>query len=126
MRWKKTHNSISVNLIRDTEKAIRQLDPKMHNTYRYLATKKIKQIKATTTHNTLHKRYQYNIKQIRNIIQQNNLTITKADKSKAIVIINKNTLNQKVDDFVKESHKPHCIHCTHHKPNLSCTTPHLF
>jgi hypothetical protein len=91
-------------LIIDTENTIRQLDPKMQNTFRYLATKKIKQIMTTTTHNALHKRYQYNIKQIRNTLQQNNLTITKANKSKAIVMINKNTLNQKVDDFIKENH----------------------
>jgi hypothetical protein len=24
------------------------------------------------------------------------------------------------------SHTPHCIHCTHHEPNLSCATPQLF
>jgi hypothetical protein len=34
------------DLIIDTENAIRQLDPKMYDTYRYLATKKIKQIKG--------------------------------------------------------------------------------
>jgi len=45
-----------------------------------------------------------NIKQIRNILEQNNLTITRADKSKSIVIINKNALKQKVDDFIQENH----------------------
>jgi prolyl oligopeptidase PreP (S9A serine peptidase family) len=65
---------------------------------------KIKQIMTTTTHNTLHKRYQYNIKQVRNILRQNNLTITKSDNSKALVIIDINTLSQKVDDFIKENH----------------------
>jgi hypothetical protein len=59
-------------LIIDTENAIRQLDPKMHNTFRHLANKKIKQIMTTTTHNTLHKQYQYNIKQIRNFLRQSN------------------------------------------------------
>jgi hypothetical protein len=43
-------------LIIDTENSIRQLDPKMQNTFRYLATKKIKQIMTTTTHNSLHKK----------------------------------------------------------------------
>jgi hypothetical protein len=56
----------------------------MQNMFRYLAAKKIEQIMTTTTHNSLHKRYQHKIKQIRNILQQNNLTITKADKSKTI------------------------------------------
>jgi len=80
------------------------MEPKMQNTFRYLAIKKIKQIMTTTTHNTLHKRYQHNIKQIRNILQQNNLTITQADKSKSIVIINKSALIQKVDDLIQENH----------------------
>jgi stalled ribosome rescue protein Dom34 len=65
-----------------------------------LATKKIKQIMTTTTHNTTHKRYQHNIKQKRNILQQNDQTIKRADKSKSIVIINKNALKQKVEDFI--------------------------
>jgi len=57
-----------------------------------------------TTHNTLHKRHQHNIKQIRNILRQNNLTITKADKSKSIIIISKSMLKQKVDDFIQKNH----------------------
>ena len=32
------------------------------------------------------------------------LTITKADKSKAIVIINKNNQEEKVDKFIQENH----------------------
>jgi uncharacterized protein (DUF885 family) len=59
---------------------------------------------TTTTHNTLHKIHQHNLKQIRNILQQNNLTITRADKSKSIVIINKSTLKQEVDDFIQQNH----------------------
>jgi hypothetical protein len=52
-------------LIVDTENAIRQMEPNMQKTFRYLATKKIKQIMTTTTHNTLHKKYQHNVKRIR-------------------------------------------------------------
>ena len=59
-----------------------------------------------TTHNTLQKRYQHNVKEIRNILRQNNLSITKADKSKTIVVINKNTLKQNVDNFIQENHIP--------------------
>jgi len=44
----------------------------------------------------LHKRYQYNIKQLRKILQKNKLIIVKADKSKAIVIINENALEKKI------------------------------
>jgi len=75
-------------LITDTESVIRHLEPKIQNTYRYLAAKQIKHIMATYRHNTLYKRYQYNINELKNILQNNNLTRVKADKCTAIVIIN--------------------------------------
>ena len=48
----------------------------------------MKHILKTKRHNMLYKRYQYNIKQLRKILQNNKLMIAKADKSKPIVIIN--------------------------------------
>jgi len=77
------------------ENAIRHLDPKIQNTYQYLATKQIKHIMTTNIHNTLHKRYQHNLNQVRNILKQNNLTTVKADKSKTIVLTNKTTLKKR-------------------------------
>ena len=56
-------------LIIDTEVAIRQLEPKMQNTYRYLAAKQIKQILNSNRHNTHHKRQQYSINQIKRILE---------------------------------------------------------
>ena len=44
-------------LIIDMENAIRHLEPKIQNTYCYLAAKQIKHIMTTNRHNTLHKRY---------------------------------------------------------------------
>jgi hypothetical protein len=64
----------------------------MQSTFQYLAAKKFKQIMTTNTHNTIHKRCQHNLNQIKKILQQNNITIAKADKSKAMVIINKDAL----------------------------------
>ena len=89
------------NLIIDTENAIRHLDTKVQNTFRYIAANKIKQITTTNRAQTMHKTYQHNINEIKNILRENNLTITKADKNKAIVIINKAMLEQKVQTFVK-------------------------
>jgi hypothetical protein len=43
----------------------------------------------------MHKKHQYNLNQIKKILQQNNLTVAKFDKSKAIFIIDKNELNIK-------------------------------
>ena len=60
----------------------------------YLTTKKIKKITLTNTYYTLHKRHQYILKQIKILTEQNNLTIAKADKSRTMVIIHKDTLKQ--------------------------------
>jgi hypothetical protein len=82
-------------LIIGTENAIRHLQSNIQNTFRYLTTKKIKQIKEFNRHNTLHKRHEHNINQIKKTLQHNNLTIAKAYKSKSIVIIDKTGLKQK-------------------------------
>ena len=42
--------------------------------------------------------------ELKKMLWNNNLTITKADKSKVIVIINKNNLEEKVDNFIQENH----------------------
>jgi hypothetical protein len=88
----------------DTENAIRQLDPKLQNVYGHLAAKQIKHIITTKTHNILHKRQQYSINQIKKILKENNLITVKADKTKAIVIINKEKLKVKVTNFITENH----------------------
>jgi hypothetical protein len=90
-------------LIIDTENAIRHLHNSMQNTFRHLAAKMNKQIKASNRHNTMHKRHQNNINQIKKILQHNNLTIAKADKTKAIVIMDKEVLRQKIDAFIQEN-----------------------
>jgi hypothetical protein len=51
----------------------------------------------------MHKRYQYNINQIKEILQHNKLTIAKADKSKAIIIIDRKVFKQKIDTFIQEN-----------------------
>ena len=90
------------DLIIDTRNVIRYLDTKVQNTFRYLATRKIKQFITTNTHNTLHKRHQHFLNQIKYILQRNNLTVAKAYKSKTVVIIDKNMLKQKIDTFIQE------------------------
>jgi hypothetical protein len=77
------------DLIIDTENAVRQMDPKLQGTFRFLAATKTKQILDAGKHHRLHKRYQHNINQIKDILKENNLTVTKTDKNKAMVIINK-------------------------------------
>ena len=63
----------------------------------------MKHILNTNRHNMLHKTYQYNIKQLRKILQNNKLMIVIAEKRKAIVIINENTLEKEIDNFIQEN-----------------------
>jgi hypothetical protein len=60
--------------------------------FRYLAIKKIEQIKHVKTYNMIHKRHQYNLKQIKTILERNNLTVAKADKGKSMVVISNDAL----------------------------------
>jgi hypothetical protein len=68
-------------LIIDTENAIKYLHNGIQK-FRYLAAKNIKQIGESNKHNIIQKRHQYNVNQIKKILQQNNLTIAKADKTR--------------------------------------------
>ena len=63
----------------------------------------MKHILQSNRHYILHKRYQYNIEQLRMILQINKLIKIKADTSKAIMIINKNTLKKEIDNFMQEN-----------------------
>jgi len=49
-------------------------------------------------------RHQYNIKQVKDILHKNNLTIARADKNKATVIIQTDILEQKINTFREENH----------------------
>ena len=80
------------------------LDTKTQNMFWYLATRKFKLNITTNSHNMPHKKHQHNLNQIKNTLQWNNLTIAKADKGKTMVIIDKNTLKQKIDTFIQENH----------------------
>jgi hypothetical protein len=55
------------DLIIETENAIRHLDPKIQNTYRHMATKKIKQLITTSRLQATYKRHQHNLNQIKDI-----------------------------------------------------------
>jgi len=91
----KNPNQYIDELIIDTENAIRKLKPTEQNIYRYLATKKIKAIRESNMHNIKHKRQQHTVNTLKTLLKRNNSTIVKADKSKAIVIINKDDLDKK-------------------------------
>ena len=102
-----TPDRIINELIIDTENAIRNLEPKQQGTYRHLAAKQIKYIMNNNRSNTAHKRNQYIINKIKTLMQQNNLAMVKADKSKAIVLIDKNSLEEKIKVFMQENKITH-------------------
>jgi len=86
----------------ETENAIRQLEPKMQNTYRHLATKQIKQIKETNNQNILHKRQQHITNNLKEFMQSEDIRKAEADKSKAIVLINRGDLEKKLYTFIQD------------------------
>ena len=66
--------------------------------------KQIKHILTSNRHIVLHKRQQYSINQIKKVLENINLALVKADKSKAIVIIDRGKRKETVNDFIKENH----------------------
>jgi len=99
----KEHKHYINDLIIDTENAIRKLEPVMQNTCRHLAKKQIKIISNSNRKNILHKRYQYCLNIIKHTLKNNNATMIKADKSKAIVLIQIEDLNKKFKQFILDN-----------------------
>jgi hypothetical protein len=95
--------SYTNDLIVETESAIRKLDVRTQNPFRYIAAKKIKQIAETQTKYHLHKNIQRTVNEIKDILRRDILVVTRADKSKAIVILEQDSLDQKVNDFIKDN-----------------------
>jgi hypothetical protein len=91
------------NLIVETENAIRKLDAKLQNPYKIIAATKTKQIIQTETMQHKQRKIQSTINEIREILHKDNLLVTKADKSNAMVIIEKETLNLKIEKFIQEN-----------------------
>jgi hypothetical protein len=75
-----------IQLIIDTENAIQRLDSSLHNTYHFLAGKRITQIMTSNTVNILHKRKMRIAKQIHNKLMQHNLMTARKIKERLIII----------------------------------------
>jgi hypothetical protein len=88
-------------LIIENENATRHLDTPLQIAFRYLATKKIEQIKRSSTSNMVDKRHRYKLRQIATILQHSNVTVAKADKRKTVVIISKDALQNKIETFIQ-------------------------
>jgi len=69
----------------------------MQNTYRIMATNKLKQIiNSKGQNNVLQKRQLHMMKELNKKLTTENAIITQADKGKTIVIINSNEYSEKV------------------------------
>ena len=84
------------DVIIETEQAIKKLEPRLQETYRIIAAKKLKKIKNSTHQkNNQAQRQNYILNNIKRKLRQGNAMITKADKGKTTVIIDNTEYNKK-------------------------------
>jgi len=97
-------SAYAASLIAETEQAIRLLDMKMQNTYRIMATNKLKQIiNSNSQKNMLHKRQLHVVKEIKKKLATENAILMRDDKGKTIMIINSEEYSEKVHNFLKDN-----------------------
>jgi hypothetical protein len=105
-KYNHTINNIKTieNIIVETEEAINKIEPEKQDEIRSEAITHI--TNYIKKHNTKQKKYNPMLNTIKNIkqkLESNNLTITKADKSNATVIIDKNEIDTKTINFITEN-----------------------
>jgi len=84
-----------------TEQAIRLLDDKLQNTYRFLAAKKLKQIiNSASQTNILQKRQLHIVEELNKKLHTHKAIVTQADKGKTVVIISSKDYADKVQSFL--------------------------
>jgi hypothetical protein len=95
-----------INLIIETEQAVKLLDVKMQNPFWILATKKLKQIFNSNSHyNATQKRQAYIIKNLNHGLVTENAITVKADKGKTTIIIYSDDYSKKLHNFLTENKK---------------------
>jgi len=94
-------SSYIANLTAETERAIRFLDVKMQNTYRNMASNKLKQIiNSKGQNNILQKRQLQVMKELNKKLATENAINTQTKKGETIVIINSNEYSEKLHSFL--------------------------
>jgi hypothetical protein len=92
------------NLIAETERAMKLLDTELQNSYRSMAAIKLKLIyNLDNHHNTTQKRQMYILRNINHKLVTESAIIVRADKGKALVIINSNEYSKKVHTFLTDN-----------------------
>jgi hypothetical protein len=106
-----------INLIMETEQAIKLLDVKIQNPYRNLAAKKLKQIHISNgQYNATQTRHVYIIKKLNHILVTENEIMVPADKVKTTVIIYSDDYTNKVYAILTENK----FHTLQQNPNEKC------
>jgi len=95
--------NLNTNIIAQTENSIKHMDQKWQNMYRMQSAKLIKRIKVEQKQNPLHKQQYVEMTRLRNKLKDNNIVIMKADKSKALVLIDKPQCIEKVNNFLEDN-----------------------
>ena len=91
------HQEVDAN----STQTIRLLDAKLQNTYRFMASKKLKQIiNSTSQTNILQKRHLHVMKELNKKLTTQNAIVTQADKGKTILIIDSKEYAEKVQSFL--------------------------
>jgi len=94
------------NIIIETENAIRCMEPKWQNIYRFQAKKLIKQITEKHKQNPLHRHQQNVIRKLKMELSKEDIIIMKADKNKTMVLIDSNQCKEKVNTFLRDNNIP--------------------
>jgi hypothetical protein len=95
-------NNINRTII-DMENVIIKLDEHLSTGYRIIAFNKLKRIAASYPSNTMHKTMHYITKKLKQKLLDSKLTIVEADKGQISVIIEQETLNRKIQNFLHEN-----------------------
>ena len=74
--------------------------------YKYQAAKRIKQIKENSKQNPIHKMQYNTLRKLKTVMDNENITVMKADKSKAMVVIDKDKQHKRMNQFVQDNNIP--------------------
>jgi len=93
-----------MNLIIETERAIKLLDNKSQNAFRILASRKLKQIYNSNSNiNATQKRQLHIVNKLKKKLLTGNAMLAQADKGRTTVIIYKEQYTNKIHNFLTEN-----------------------
>jgi hypothetical protein len=93
-----------MNLITETERAIKLLDSKSQNAFRLLASRKLKQIYNSNSNiNATHRRHLYSVNKLKQKLLTGNVMLGQSDNGRTTVIVYKEDYTNKIHNFLTEN-----------------------